>query len=293
LSVRFIREFMSYNESEWPEVRLTFEPSGRAPKKYGDEVLRFSAALTLSVILPRRGWTLFKRTKNYVYLQPPAGVSEKSFEIDIRIPTRLQAEEIAEQCYTAGESWMGQIGEWPGWYFHARSREMAEIMPNRDGGEGYTTRLIDGGPPVSSLHIGEYGIWSVELETTNGEFSFRETGRYAPTSKPLRSQLVEGEASELVLTKYERSKAARESCVLHHGFACAACGFDFESVYGEVGRGFIHIHHVLPIAGRGGAYQIDAVNDLIPLCPNCHAMAHRREPPIPVGELRMLLAKNG
>jgi hypothetical protein len=54
---------------------------------------------------------------------------------------------------------------------------MQEIMPTRDGGESYTTRRIDGGPPVSSLHIGEYGIRSVERETSNGEFSFRETGR--------------------------------------------------------------------------------------------------------------------
>lgn len=284
---------MRYSESEWPEVRLAIESSGRAPKKYGDEVLRFSAALTLSVILPRRGWTLIKSAKNYVYLKPPAGVSGKFFEIDIRIPTRRQAEEIAELCYRAGESWMGQIGEWPAWYFHARSRDLQEIIPNRNEGGGYTTRHIDGGPPVSSLHIGQFGVWSVELETTNGEFSFRETGRYSPTSKSLKPQLVEGDASELVLTKYERSKAAREACVLHHGYACAACGFDFESVYGEIGRGFIHIHHVMPISGRGGAYQVDPVNDLIPLCPNCHAMAHRREPPISVGELRMLLASNG
>jgi 5-methylcytosine-specific restriction protein A len=283
---------MNYNESDWPEVRLLFESAGKAPKKYGEDVLRFSAALTLSVILPRRGWMLIKRAKNYAYLKPPAGISGKTFQIDIKIPSRLQAIEIAEQCYTAGESWIGQIGEWPVWYIHARSQDMHEIMPNIDGGKGYTTRLVDGGPPSSTLVMGEYGIWSVTLRTTNGDFSFLETGNYEPSSKPLKSKLIEGKASELLLTEYERSNAAREACVQLHGFACAACGFDFESVYGEIGTGFIHIHHARPIAGRGGAYQIDPVNDLIPLCPNCHAMAHRREPPVSVAELRMLLANN-
>lgn len=275
---------MSYNESEWPEVKLTIEPSGKAPKKYGEGVLRFSAALTLSVIMPRRGWQLIKSTKNYVYLKPPVDLLGRSPAIDIKIPTRHQAEEIAKQCYVAGESWMGQIGEWPAWYFHERNRDMQEITPNSEG--GYTTRPLDGGAPVSSLHLGEYGVWSVALETTDGVFSCRETGRYEQSEVAL----VEGEASEVVLNKYERSRSAREACVQHHGYSCAICGFNFESVYGEIGRGFIHIHHIAPISGRGGEYQVDPVRDLIPVCPNCHAMVHRRTPPMSITELQVVLS---
>jgi hypothetical protein len=236
---------MSYNESEWPDVTLTIEPSGKAPKKYGECVLRFSATLTLSVIMPRRGWHLIKSTKNYVYLKPPVDLRGRSPVIDIKIPTRHQAEEIAKQCYMAGESWMGQIGEWPAWYLHERNRDMQEITPNRDG--GYTTRLLNGGAAVSSLHIGEYGVWSITLETTDGVFSYRETGRYEENVISSEVALVEGEASEIVLTEYERSRAAREACVQHHGYSCATCGFNFESVYGEIGRGFIHIHHIVVV----------------------------------------------
>lgn len=282
---------MRYNESEWPEVQLLLDPSGKAPKRYGEGVFSFSAALTLSVITPRRGWQLIKNSRNYVYLKPPSDLLGKPFVIHIKIPTEQQAREVAEQCYKAGESWMGQIGEWPAWYFHKRSRDMQEIIPNTEGG-GYTTRLLDGGPPVSSLHIGEYGAWSVKLETTDGTFSYRESGRFSPHTKPPALTLVEGEESEVILTKYERSKAAREACVLHHGYSCATCGFNFESVYGEIGRGFVHIHHINPISNRGGEYQVDPTRDLIPLCPNCHAMVHRRTPPVSITDLRaMLLAR--
>lgn len=287
LLVRFFGEDMRYNESEWREAQLRLEPSGKAPKKYGEGVFRFSAALTLGVIMPRRGWQLIKEAKKYVYLKPPADALRKPFLITIKIPTKKQAQEIAAECYKAGESWMGQLGEWPAWYFHKRSRDMQEIIP-KVGGGGFTTRLVDGGPHVSSLHIGEYGIWAIELETTDGVFTYRESGRTGPQENTPAVVLVEGEESDIVLTKYERSKAARDQCVLHHGCSCAVCGFDFESVYGELGRGFIHIHHINPISERGEEYEVDPIRDLVPLCPNCHAMTHRRIPPVSVAELRAL-----
>jgi 5-methylcytosine-specific restriction protein A len=49
---------------------------------------------------------------------------------------------------------------------------------------------------------------------------------------------------------------------------------DFEETYGQLGRGFIHVHHIVPIATIGKEYKLDPVNDLVPVCPNCHAMLH-------------------
>lgn len=60
-----------------------------------------------------------------------------------------------------------------------------------------------------------------------------------------------------------------------HGTACAVCGIDFEKVYGELGKGFIHVHHTVPIHTIGEEYTINPGKDLIPVCPNCHAMLHR------------------
>jgi len=66
----------------------------------------------------------------------------------------------------------------------------------------------------------------------------------------------------------------------------------FEQTYGEIGSGFIHVHHNKPISEAKRAYEVDPVRDLTPLCPNCHAMVHRRDPPLTVSELRALIRKS-
>ena len=57
-------EYDLYNFSEWQEAEIEIEDSGKAPKKYGDGVYRFGAAMTMSVIMPRRGWEVIKKAKN-------------------------------------------------------------------------------------------------------------------------------------------------------------------------------------------------------------------------------------
>jgi 5-methylcytosine-specific restriction protein A len=64
---------------------------------------------------------------------------------------------------------------------------------------------------------------------------------------------------------------------------------NFEESYGEVGKQFIHVHHIDPVASKTGEYEIDPQKDLIPVCPNCHAMIHKKTPPYSVEELKQLL----
>ena len=65
--------------------------------------------------------------------------------------------------------------------------------------------------------------------------------------------------------------------------------FDFEKVYGEVGKEFIHVHHLKEIASIGENYQINPLTDLRPVCPNCHAMLHRKNPAYTIEELQNLI----
>ena len=58
---------------------------------------------------------------------------------------------------------------------------------------------------------------------------------------------------------------------------CSVCGTDFHKMYGELGKGFIHVHHIVPISMIGKEYKLDPIKDLVPVCPNCHAMLHRGE----------------
>lgn len=89
---------------------------------------------------------------------------------------------------------------------------------------------------------------------------------------------IEGLRKRVYVNKYERSAEARQKAIEYHckdGVKCCICGFDFEKVYRELGKGFIHIHHITPISEIGKSYEINYKTDLIPVCPNCHAMLHK------------------
>ena len=100
---------------------------------------------------------------------------------------------------------------------------------------------------------------------------------------------VEGAVREVRVNAYERDRAARGACIAHYGAVCVVCGFDFEDRYGSIGRGYIHVHHVVPISDVGRTYTVNPVADLRPVCPNCHSMVHRRTPPYSVEEIRNML----
>ena len=104
--------------------------------------------------------------------------------------------------------------------------------------------------------------------------------------------VLEGGAKQVTTNVYERNPINRELCLAANGYKCAICGFDFESAYGAIGRGFIHVHHIVPVSSMNGPCKIDPVNDMIPVCPNCHAMLHRKNPPFSPDELRAMLKES-
>lgn len=100
---------------------------------------------------------------------------------------------------------------------------------------------------------------------------------------------VEGRQVEVTLTRSERDPSLRAMCIHHHGAACAACGMEFGATYGAIAEGFIHVHHLTPLAEVAQDHEVDPKTDLVPLCPNCHAVAHMRNPPYTQTELQDLL----
>ena len=99
----------------------------------------------------------------------------------------------------------------------------------------------------------------------------------------------EGDRTYVHAVGYERNKEAREACIRHYGCQCAVCGFKFEEVYGNIGKDFIEVHHIVPIHKHSGRYEVDPIKDLKPLCSNCHSMVHRRNPVFGLDELKELL----
>jgi len=99
-------------------------------------------------------------------------------------------------------------------------------------------------------------------------------------------RFFEGALRQVTVNAYERDARAREACIRHHGPVCSVCGLRFEERYGELGKGFIHVHHVVPLARIGENYAIDPVEDLTPVGPNCHAMIHKGNNVLTVEELK-------
>jgi 5-methylcytosine-specific restriction protein A len=102
-------------------------------------------------------------------------------------------------------------------------------------------------------------------------------------------RLPEGASKIISVNAYERSRKARDHCIRHYGTRCCVCEMDFKERYGELGIGFIHVHHLKMLSEIGAEYEIDPIKDLRPVCPNCHAMLHRTAPPLSIDELRLRL----
>ena len=107
---------------------------------------------------------------------------------------------------------------------------------------------------------------------------------------PVGAEFTEGTRTQVLVNRYERDRNARDACIAHFGAKCVACGLDFGVKFGLLGEGFIHVHQKVPVSEIGANYVVDPVRDLIPVCPNCHAMIHRRNPPLTLEELWNLIA---
>lgn len=103
--------------------------------------------------------------------------------------------------------------------------------------------------------------------------------------------LLEGKTRKVNINIYERNPVARQQCIDHYGCKCIICDFDFEKKYGNIGQSFIHVHHLIEISTIGSQYSIDPIQDLRPVCPNCHAMIHRRKPAYSIDEIKEYLTK--
>ncbi len=248
--------------------------------------------MTLSVILPRRGWTLVKQAKNYAYFKPPTSNPNPPFFISIAIPSTEECLAIARRFYANGRNWLGQLGEWPASYSHERNKDMVKI--HRDKNTGLPVKELLRYPPESSLHIGEWGVWSAAATAIGGDFVpgiFARGVLASGSALEPPSDLWEGEPIAVELNTHERNSVARRKCIEHFGPTCQACGLNYEQKYGPIGAGLIHVHHIVPIAEIGEAYVVDPIRDLVPLCATCHHVVHIRNPPYSVDELKMHLAK--
>jgi len=134
-----------------------------------------------------------------------------------------------------------------------------------------------------------------ELEAVWFEFLTTQNIRhnpFIPTYNKTQKTYSEGTVNQVSVTKYERNPFARKECLDYYGFSCSVCDFNFEKYYGSIGFKFIHVHHLTQVATIKQEYKVNPIKDLRPVCPNCHAMLHKQNPPLTIDELKQQI-KNG
>lgn len=132
----------------------------------------------------------------------------------------------------------------------------------------------------------EYRRLEIVLAQKIGEDAYRSADE---AEREPGQKFAEGSVKQVTVNKYERDPRARRACLDEYGFKCAVCELDFEVRYGEIGKGFIHVHHLRELSSLGAGYRVDPIDDLRPVCPNCHAMLHTQLPALLPEELRRIM----
>ncbi len=115
------------------------------------------------------------------------------------------------------------------------------------------------------------------------------------TSKPRRGgatplQFSEGAINEIIVELRERDPKLKTAALERYGITCAVCEFNFGEFYGDLGEGYIELHHLEPISV--GERQ-STVEDVAVVCANCHRMLHRRGArPLAIHELKKIVEES-
>ncbi|MCW5554000.1 MAG: HNH endonuclease [Verrucomicrobiae bacterium] len=211
-----------------------------------------------------RGIVEYEATLKAIVLNPDARDADVAKALDHALPE------------TTGEGLWGKDGpEVKTLYTISHCRSLALPFPIT------LLQKASDGQPVSK----DYGYSYVPVLELDG---FASADSH-PEEIAQPSLYFEGATRTIAINAYERNAAAREACVAHYGANCAVCGFNFGDTYGKIANGFIHVHHLIPLASVKKGYQINPIKDLRPVCPNCHAVLHMQTPPFAIQELTAII----
>jgi 5-methylcytosine-specific restriction protein A len=152
-------------------------------------------------------------------------------------------------------------------------------------------------PPFSNVTWGVQASGVLLPESVTEELEQLWARRTSGTDPILPEELlpnqsfVEGTQRTVVLNAYERNPQARAACLAHFGLRCVVCDVLLEERYGPIAAGFIHVHHTVPLSTVGAGYRVNPKKDLRPVCPNCHAVIHRRQPMLSLEAARRLVRR--
>lgn len=89
--------------------------------------------------------------------------------------------------------------------------------------------------------------------------------------------------------KIERSsRLVKEFKKSLSNYQCSICGFDFEEIYSDIGKGFVEAHHIKPVFCLKPDEKV-TINELVAVCSNCHRMLHRKVPPYTIEKIKSII----
>ncbi|WLR60154.1 DUF3427 domain-containing protein [Guptibacillus hwajinpoensis] len=189
---------------------------------------------------------------------------------------------------------IGDDFEWFGKRHHPITTPSIQSMINPDGNVYIFTREDSNNPNFTyqgNARVKEFEstqpvkiIWAFNDES--------EQHILPPEEIKNPSSYIEGTTKKISVNVYERNPIARKKCIDHYGCICAICNFSFNKTFGNIGEGFIHVHHLVELSEVGREYKVDPIKDLRPVCPNCHAMLHKRKPTYSINELKSIISKS-
>ncbi len=93
---------------------------------------------------------------------------------------------------------------------------------------------------------------------------------------------IRRERNHQVITLAKQRKLSEKGSL-----CCEVCDFNFEKVYGDIGKNFIEAHYIKPVSQLTPNEKTE-VEDIVLLCSNCHSMIHRKKPWLTVEQLSTL-----
>ena len=131
-------------------------------------------------------------------------------------------------------------------------------------------------------------LWGmVEIILNNDDNQLAEEFGLMPSSteflegKPKIKQHIERERSSGLV----REAKKRWQLETDNNIRCAVCDFSFQEQYGPLGVNMIEAHHRTPLNEIEGEIETK-IEDLAPVCSNCHWILHRHTPMISISAFR-------
>ena len=145
-----------------------------------------------------------------------------------------------------------------------------------------------------------------EIQTVISEFKAFEASMAKPgatSDAPAETFKAARETSDVLLEEGGRRRVIRQEVKRESknrelkknevlaktgALACEVCGFDFFLAYGECGKGFCEVHHLIPISTQSSR-RTPRLNELAVICANCHRMIHRKDRCLEIAELKQIV----